>query len=319
MKKKFRFRKSRFKSPKKPHINFTLRGEKGRIPRIVLSVLAAVIIVVLLFVFLKPQKQLMKTPEVQRILNRGVLSVGIRDDMPSFAFDGEGFETELASKFAEFLLPDAHGDTSVKFVTVSSKTTAAKLSDSTVDIVIALMPKDASVMYSYSYSYYTDECCMLVLPGNESRKPSEMLIGCVQQTPAEKALKKYTDERETKVKTSLSDKISGKEPELPPDAVKFNIKKFASYPDILNALYRGRIDGAVLSGAYMIKYRDDIEKYGFTLHNEKIGSIEYSITAREDESALAQLADMFIYELQQSGELDALLKKYGLPQNLPVE
>ena len=314
MKKKFRFRRSSFKRPKKPHINFTLRGEKGRIPRIILFVLAAVLIVVLLFVFLKPEKQLMNTPEVQRVLDRGVLYVGIRDNMPSFAFDGEGFEAELAEKFAEFLLSDIHDDTAVKFVTVSSKTAVAKLSDGSVDVVIALMPKDASVMHSYSYSYYTDECRMLVMPGNENRKPSEMLIGYVQQTPSENVLKKYADEHETKVKISLIDKITGKEPELPPDAVKFNLKPFASYPDILNALYRGRIDGAVISGAYMIKYKADIEMHGFKLHNETIGDIEYAVTARDDEPALTQLADRFIYELQESGELDMLLAKYGLTQ-----
>ena len=32
----------------------------------------------------------------------------------------------------------------------------------------------------------------------------------------------------------------------------------------------------------------------------------------QDEPAVAQLAELFIYDLQKSGELDALLKKYGL-------
>ena len=329
MKKKARFRRNSFKKPHRPHIKFTLHGEEGKIPRIILSVLAAVTVIVLLFVFLKPHKQLMKSPEVRRIQDRGVLYAGIRNDMPAFAYDSEGFEAELAERFAEYLLCDsqgdaqfhpavnAHGGSAVKFVTVSSKTTAAKLSDGSVDIVIALMPKDADIMYSYSYSYYTDECPVLVHSGSENKKLSDMLIGYVQQTPAESVLKKYADEHETKVKVGLFDKISGKEPELPPDAVRFDLKPFASYPDILNALYRGRIDGAVISGAYMIKYKAEIEKYGFTRHNEDIGSIEYAITAREDESALTQLADMFIYDLQQSGELDALLKKYGLTAKLP--
>ncbi len=40
----------------------------------------------------------MNTPEIQRIRERGVLAVGVRDDMPLFAEGGEGFEIELAQK-----------------------------------------------------------------------------------------------------------------------------------------------------------------------------------------------------------------------------
>ena len=47
-------------------------------------------------------------------------------------------------------------------------------------------------------------------------------------------------------------------------------------------------------------------------HETSLGNVEYAIASAADEPAVAQLAELFIYDLQKSGELDALLKKYGL-------
>lgn len=68
--------------------------------RIALCCAAGLVLLVLLAALLKPRTQLMNTPEIQRIRERGVLAVGVRDDMPLFAEGGEGFEIELAQKFA---------------------------------------------------------------------------------------------------------------------------------------------------------------------------------------------------------------------------
>ena len=52
--------------------------------------------------------------------------------------------------------------------------------------------------------------------------------------------------------------------------------------------------------------------HGFIRHETSLGNVEYAIASAADEPAVAQLAELFIYDLQKSGELDALLKKYGL-------
>lgn len=144
------------KQHKKLRLNFTLRGEKGKPVRIALCCAAGLVLLVLLAMLLKPRTQLMNTPEIQRIRERGVLAVGVRDDMPLFAEDGEGFEIELAQKFAAYLLPDTAGDAAAKLITVNGKTASTKLSDGTIDAAVALMPRGASSKYVYSYPYYTD-------------------------------------------------------------------------------------------------------------------------------------------------------------------
>lgn len=287
----------------------TLRGQRGKPLRIALYVLAAIAVIVIGAVLNRPKDQLMNAAEMKRISDRGVLIVGVRDDTPGFALDGEGLEVELARLFADYLLPETEADAAVKLITVSSQTASTKLSDGSIDVAIALMQRGASSKYSYSYPYYTDTCRVAVNEGSEDTPLDQMTIGYVQNTAGQNVLNRYIDEHETKVERSFIDRLRGHTPELPADAVTFTKQAFASYPDMLNALREKRIDGAVLTGVYADRYG---ESYDFTFHDTELGKVEYAITASADEPAIAQLADVFIYGLRRSGELDALLAKYGL-------
>lgn len=290
-------------------IKISLKGEQGKKLRIVLYAIAAMFFLVLAANLFRPKVQLENTAEIIRIRDQGVLTVGVMDDMLGFSYNGEGLEIELARLFAEYLLPDTNRDAAVKFETVTDKTAVTMLSDGSVDVVLALMKKGGSSRFSYSYPYYSDDC-MVALHKNSSEKPlNEMLIGYVQGSASETTLKKYISEHETKVEQSLIDKLLKREKELPDDAVTFETKAFASYPDMLLALENGRVEGAVLAGVYFNKYKDE---YDLTMHSTVLGKIDYALACASDSPAIAQLADMFIYDLRESGELDALIKKYGI-------
>lgn len=289
------------------HSGLTLRGERGRVLRIVLFVALGIGAAVALFALLKPEKQLKTSAEILRIREKGILTVGIREDVPGFSDDGAGLEIELAELFAEFLLPE-NGEKPVKLVTVSAQTAETKLSDGSIDAAIALMQKGASSKFAYSYPYYTDSCRVVLRRGGAKKALDDMLIGYVQNTSAAKVLNRYIDAHETKVQRSLIDKLRGIEKELPEGAVTFDKKAFASYPDMLTALVNGRIDCAVLPGVYAELYSADYDLEP----SVSLGSISYAIAASSDEPAIAQLADVFIYELRESGRLDELLKKYSL-------
>ncbi|MCH5279359.1 MAG: transporter substrate-binding domain-containing protein [Christensenellaceae bacterium] len=301
---------------KRLRVNLSLRGERRRWLRIALYVLGALIAVVLLAHLFKPEVQLMGTAEVRRITDRGMLVVGVRTDMPGYAEDGEGLEIELARLFAEYLLPDSPDGTAIKYVVVTNRTAQTKLTDGSVDVVLALMQRNASSKFSYSYSYASDACRLLVQPEDTEKPLETMVLGYVQDTASANVLEKYISAHETKVERSLIDKLLGNTPELPPDAITFTKKAFASYPDLIAALANGRIDGAAMTDAYIRRYRGEnglfLDKYGFAIHETELGTAEYAIAASGDETAIAQLADMFIYELNRSGELSALLSKYGV-------
>ena len=287
----------------------SLRGREGKPFRIALYCVVGVLFVFALLFLGRPKNQLMNSAEIRRITDRGVLVVGVRDDIPSFAYNGEGLEIELAKLFAEYLFPESGSETAVKLVTVSGQTASTKLSDGSIDAAIALMPKGASSKYAYSYSYYTDSCRVAVRPGLETAPLDSINIGYVQNTAGASVLSSYIDEHETKVERTLLDRIKGRTPELPEDAVVFTKTAFASYPDMLKALSEGRIDGAAMTGVYIERYAGEAE---LTLHNTPLGTVNYAIAVSADEPAIARLADVFIYELSQSGRLDALLAKYGL-------
>ena len=290
-------------------MNITLKGDRGKPLRIAVLMIAAIVVLVLAANIFRPKVQLQNTPEYNRIQELGVLTVGVLDDMPGFSDNGEGFEVELAKRFAQYLLPDSEGDAAIKLVTVTDMTASTKLSDGSVDAVFARMQKGGSSRFSYSYAYYTDEC-VVAIPGNADEKPlNEMVIGYVQSSASQSVLNTYISEHKTTVKQSFIDKLLKRKVELPPDAITFTTKAFASYPDMLLALSKGSIDGAAIAKVYLNRYS---EGYDFKIHSTTLGSIGYSLACSSDEPAIAQLADMFIYKLRESGELDEMLSKYGL-------
>ena len=66
----------------------TLRGERGRPLRILLVSVLALAAAFALFNYLKPEKQLKSAAEVKRITDKGILTVGIRNDIPGFSLNG---------------------------------------------------------------------------------------------------------------------------------------------------------------------------------------------------------------------------------------
>lgn len=289
--------------------NISLKGEKGKPLRIICYIVVALVIFVLATNLFRPKVQLQNTAEYRRINELGYLTVGILEDMPGFSDAGSGLEVELATRFAQYLLPDSDYNSSVKLVTVSDTSASTKLSDGSVDVVIALMQKNASSRFNYSYTYYTDSCVVAINKDDAEKPLNEMVIGYVQSSASYNVLKNYISEHETVIEESIIDKLLGKEKELPTDAITFTTQAFASYPDMLIALENGRIDGAAISQVYLDNYDTDSR---FKPHSTVLNEIEYTFAFSSDNSVIAQLADMFIYDLRESGELDAMLLKYGL-------
>lgn len=290
-------------------LNITLRGEKGKPFRIALFAIAGLFLIVLATNALKPTVQLRNTAEIREICEAGVLKVGVRDDIPNFAENGIGFEIELARLFADYLIPDSTDGVSIEYVTVSDKTASNKLSDGSVDAVFALMQNGAKKSCSYSYPYFTDTCYAVITRAVENRPLNELKIGYVQNTSSESILQRYISAHETKVERSLLDKLLKRTVELPPDAITFNTVGFASYPDMLLALKNGHIDVASIPGVFIKKYSSE---FSFKLYPETFGEIEYCVAVSSDSPAIAELANMFIYDLKQNGDMSRLFEKYGL-------
>ncbi len=296
---------------KLPKLKITLKGREGRWWRRALYAALAVIAIIIAAAALKPERQLMSEPELLRVTDRGILFIGVRDDVPCFCEGGEGLEIDLAHMLASYILPDA--DDPVKLFTCSSMTVSTKISDGTVDIALALLPNGANKNYSYSYPYYTDTVKVLTLdPDVPSKALTEITIGYVQNTPAADVLSEYGDSLLDGKDVSAIDRLFGNAASTPSPDETLQTVRFGAYGDMLSALERGDIDAVVMQGAFVRRYSS---QYRFINHPVSIGTVEYCMVASSDEPALMQAANMFLYELKQSGELDALLKKHGLSDN----
>ena len=83
---------------------------------------------------------------------------------------------------------------------------------------------------------------------------------------------------------------------------------FASYPDLLAALKSGRVQLALVQGAYAKKYAAE----GFSRMAEPFDTVEYAAACGTDSAAIVQLFDIMLEERKADGTLAALLQEYGL-------
>jgi ABC-type amino acid transport substrate-binding protein len=259
-----------------------------------ISVAAGVILaVVLLLILIKPEPQLMNSAEISIVRDRGVLRVGVFEDMPGFSDKGYGLERDLAVMLAERILPD-RGEDSAELVPVTERTVQAKLDKGMIDVAIEQQIRfENSSKYDYSVSYYTDTCSFIVLPGSESMDISGKTVGTVQTCKASSLLKSAVDQ-------GVLDVVQ---------------KNFASYPEMLEAVKNGVIDAALLRSAVIGKY---VNKSELSVHKELFGRIDYAMAASLDSPALMQLANMMLDELRSNGVLERMTLESGLPVYRPA-
>lgn len=289
----------------------SLKGYEGRWYRRALIAVGLVIVAVLLVHFLKPETTLMSSVEIKRVESKGILSVGVRWDMPGFCEEGSGLEAELAMLLAQRILPDSEDP--LRLVECTSTTVSTKLKDGSIDVAIALQPKGSSSAYSYSYPYYTDKVYLLTLdPENVSKQPWELAVGYIPGTPSGSAFASYVSGKTAVRERSLFDRLLGRPAPTqdPNNALSFESVKYGSYDELISSLKRGDIDAAVIAGAYVRKYFEGGET-DYYLCSTVISTLEYCIIASSDDPALTQIANMLIYSMQEDGSLDALTAKYS--------
>lgn len=253
----------------------------------VLIIAGAVVALLLLALLIRPEQELMNTPEIKNIEESGVLRVGVRTDMPGFSDGEDGFEIWLAEQLAARLFPDTDSLNSLELYVVSPKSAAAHIANGDVDIVIAAQAKGASSAFAYSSSYYTDTLVFLCAEGGETADIRTAAVGTIQQSVASTRFANWLEAEKLPAEQQTN---------------------FASYDDMFSALRSGRIDLALVQGAYAAKYADE----GFSTLAEPFGTVEYAAASGTDSSAVVQLFDMVLEELKRDGKLVSVAESYGL-------
>ena len=116
---------------------------------------------------------------VQEIVDRGVLRVGVKQDLPNFGYrDPEsnqytGMEVEIATEVAAELGVD------IEFTPVTAQTRGALLDNGQLDMVIATftITEERKELYNFTTPYYTDAVGFLVRKDSNIQSSWEALDG----------------------------------------------------------------------------------------------------------------------------------------------
>lgn len=268
-------------------MNFTLIGDEGRPWRRAIAAAAVVLLLVFAAIFGRAETQLFSSAEVKTLRERGVLKVGIISDMPGYEL-----EKQIGVRLAEKLLPDVEPDGRVEFVEVTPMTAGTSLDDGTVDMVVGHMSSGMASKYTYSESYYTEECLLAVKQGTSSFALKNFTVGYIQSNRLRKTA-------EDIIVSSYLSKNSG---------LNISKKAYASYTDMMDGLERGKIGGAALLRQTFNALRSS---YDLTETTLIFGTIDYQVMCPGDSAVFSEVATIVIQEMKQSGELEQLYEQYG--------
>lgn len=246
--------------------------------------------------------------DVQAIIDRGVLRVGVKNAVVGFGFQdtltGEysGMEISLAEKIAESLGVD------VEFTTVTAATRTELLDSGDIDCVLATftITDERKKSWDFSTPYYTDYVSVLV--ENESgitglKGLVDKKVGVSSGSTSAKALTKAM------IDAGL---ISGEgfdaetfDPALWTEGISF--RQYDDYPAISTALSAGEVDAFCVDKSILAIYNTDSRSY----IEDKFSPQEYGVATTKD-SGFSAYVEELISQWLADGTIDGLMAENGL-------
>lgn len=233
-------------------------------------------------------------PEVQAILDRGKLRVGVKPDVPGFGYQeltGEfmGMEVDLARAMATAILGD---ENAVEFTAVTAKTRGPLLDTGELDMVIATYTINAERLLQYAYSkpYFVDAIGLLVKTEKGFTTLADMdgmTIGTAQAATTKDVLNAAADA----------------------GGFTLSFAEFPTYPDLKAALDSDRIACFSVDKAILMGYLDDT----VTLLDDSYASQPYGVAMKLGNDGLCKVVDDTIAAMRADGSMDALVTEWNLP------
>ncbi|HEM3687208.1 transporter substrate-binding domain-containing protein [Streptococcus parasuis] len=256
-----------------------------------------VLVAILLFVVKQPIAQtdtpteLSNSDQVQAIIERGVLRVGVKQDVPNFGYKNpdsgefEGLEIDIARKIADELGVD------IEFTPVTAQTRGPLLDNGQVDLVIATftITEERKLLYNFTTPYYTDAVGFLVNKDsgiNDIEALDGKNIGVAQGSNTRTLI------------SELADKYG----------LKVNYTELGSYPELSVSLRAHRIDAfsvdqSILSG--YVSSKSQLMDYSFSASN-------YGIATKLSNTELNDYLNSLIEEWTGDGSLQDIYDANGL-------
>ena len=246
--------------------------------------------------------------DVAKIVDRGVLRVGVKNAVLGFGFQDEltgeysGMEISLAEKIAEVLGVD------VEFTAVTAATRTELLDSGDIDCVLATftITEERKKSWDFTTPYYTDYVTVLVEEASGITTLADLVdkkVGVSSGSTSAKALVKAMIEAGV---------ISGDnfdadtfDPATWTEGVSF--AQYDDYPTISTALSAGEVDAFCVDKSILAVYHTDGRSY----IDDKFSPQEYGIATTKD-SGMSKLCEELITGWLADGTIDGLIAENGI-------
>lgn len=246
--------------------------------------------------------------DVQAIIDRGVLRVGVKNAVIGFGFQDEltgeysGMEISLAEKIAESLGVD------VEFTTVTAATRTELLDSGDIDCVLATftITDERKQSWDFSTPYYTDYVTVLVqkdsgIAGLADLKDKK--VGVSSGSTSARSLVAAMVENGVMSGDGFDAKTF--DPATWTDGISF--AQYDDYPTISTALSAGEVDAFCVDKSILAVYHTDDRTY----IDEKFAPQEYGVATKKD-SGFSAYVDELVTGWLSDGTIDGLIAENGI-------
>ncbi|MGN0166807.1 MAG: transporter substrate-binding domain-containing protein [Acetatifactor sp.] len=246
--------------------------------------------------------------DVQAIVDRGVLRVGVKNAVLGFGYQDEltgeyeGMEIELAKKIADYLGVD------VEFTAVTAATRTELLDSGDIDCVLATftITDERKKSWDFTTPYYTDYVTVLVQNSSGITGLADLVdkkVGVSSGSTSAKSLTKAMVEGGF-IDGSAFDADTF-------DAATWttgvSFQQYDDYPTISTALSAGEVDAFCVDKSILAVYNTDDRSY----IEDKFAPQDYGIATTKD-SGMSALCEELVTGWLADGTIEALIAEFGI-------
>ncbi len=246
--------------------------------------------------------------DVQAIIDRGVLKVGVKSDVLGFGYmdpltsEYEGMEIDLAKKLADYLGVD------VEFTTVTAATRTELLDSGDIDCVMATftITDERKQSWDFTTPYFTDHVTVLVKDSSNIKTLEDLkdkTVGVSSGSTSAKSLVKAMIENGVITGDGFNEEAF--DPATWTDGVKF--KQYDDYPSISTALEADEVDAFCVDKSILAVYKTAGRSYV----DAEFSPQEYGIATTKG-SGFSKLCEDQVSAWLSDGTIGSLTAQYNL-------